>query len=157
VTREPSSAATVPGFRNHVLCGATPDGDAFVTICWTGHRLSISGVIGPKANGDARGSCGQCVTDVQQARTCAGSLNDEQRARLCAEWLRWHLNDMRAGCEHQRAAVRAGSPAPAVSEPCEACGYKYGHAWLFEDVPPEVVTFLGSLTTVAQPPLVWRK
>lgn len=152
------------------------------------------------------------------------------RARLekvIAIWDRWHLNGMRAGCEHQRAnwpdvtekrtlytytltnaaltlqgslkrraqdaLANAGSasltdeekrvfaapysvtthtdtlpsdlyklaskedkaigwltekehPDGLLSKKCEVCGYKYGHSWMFETLPLEVITELGELT-----------
>lgn len=43
-------------------------------------------------------SCGQ-VKD----RLRGEYPNNEAVTRLAALWDRWHLNDMRAGCEHQRA------------------------------------------------------
>lgn len=70
----------------------------FVTITWDGKRLSITGVEGPKANGDASGSCGQL--DVSR-----------HNPRLAELWARWHLNDMRAGCEHQRTDPAFTKPA----------------------------------------------
>ena len=67
---------------------------------YIGNVLSITGVEGPKKNGDAYGGCGQinpvCVLELSPG------WNDEMLRRLNAIWDRWHLNDMRAGCEHQR-------------------------------------------------------
>ena len=42
---------------------------------------------------------GQCVNQVLEAFP-----DDAQAAAMAAVWQRWHLNDMQAGCEHQRAA-----------------------------------------------------
>ena len=42
----------------------------------------------------------------------------------------WHLNDMQAGCEHQRVNN--------TKEFCEICQYKYGSAWLKMDLPPAI-------------------
>ncbi len=150
--------------------------------------------------------------------------------RLAEVWNNWHLNDMRAGCEHQRAnwstteklevvhygltlkasqmrtkaieetarATARGEeiklsdtarvlvlledwfkdrftppdadsplsgcyeirkreqkaagwvredehPRGLLSKPCTACGYKYGSAWLKEDVPEDVLEWLHGL------------
>lgn len=71
-------------------------------------RLSISGVVGPLSNGNARGSCGQIDGDIREAFE-AGTLETapgwtpETVARFLEVWDRWHLNDMRPTCEHQRA------------------------------------------------------
>lgn len=94
--------------KKHVLIGTTPDGPAFATIQWDGKTLSIVGVIGPKANGNAEGPCGQ-IDGTLRALAESGrlhnapDLSDGDIARLLEVWGRWHLNDMRAGCEHQRA------------------------------------------------------
>ena len=72
----------------------------FARIEWDGKRLSICGVEGPKANGDCWGGCGQCRGDGWLP---GGDFTPAQLAEFIATWERWHLNDMRAGCEHQRA------------------------------------------------------
>lgn len=94
---------TVAPFKLHTSPGVTDDGRLYVTIDWDGKRLSITGVIGPKSNGNARGSCGQTgipplLPQPQDEYTHA------MVGQLRAIWDRWHLNDMRVGCEHQRAA-----------------------------------------------------
>lgn len=63
-------------------------------------RLSITGVMGPKRNGDSDGGCGQIsLPEVYQP---APGWTVEMVERLWELWDRWHLNDLRAGCEHQR-------------------------------------------------------
>lgn len=68
--------------------------------------------------------------------------------RIIEVWERWHLNGMRAGCEHQRAA---GTHEAWMGRPdtkyvwgmgyprCQVCGYSYGSAWLFEELPQEII------------------
>lgn len=206
-------------------------------------KLSISGVIGPKANGDARGSAGQIIDEIREAMN-AGTIErakgwtientgNDPLAKFINIWDRWHLNDMRASCEHQRAAgweteaaekikvtewhllgavssqqkeieeraikelgenrtaavsydeaeilrlpyslTTYGEDEPdkytqrayytrskteektrgwisfeddqrgILSKPCEVCGYKYGNAWKFEELPAAVVEFLEKL------------
>lgn len=51
----------------------------------------------------------------------------------------WHLNAMRAGCTHQRAA--GWGRQDDIGKPCPECGYRYGSAWLFEPLPAEVETW----------------
>jgi hypothetical protein len=58
-------------------------------------------------------------------------------ARLVELWKEWHLNDLQAGCEHQRAL--GWTSEVHLSEPCPTCGYKYGTAWLFKAVPVDVL------------------
>lgn len=92
----------------------------FVKITINDGKLSIAGVEGPLRNGDAIGSCGQ----IHGGYAHRNSADNDQRYTkpitpdqiafaprwtpelwldLLDIWERWHLNDMRAGCEHQRA------------------------------------------------------
>jgi hypothetical protein len=100
-------AQQVPPFTRHVRIAHLRypwgvDGEqplaVYATIKWDGKRLSITGVEGPKANGHAWGSCGQVTMN---------SADHVQRIpeydQLAEVWERWHLNDMNAACEHQRA------------------------------------------------------
>lgn len=83
-----------------------------------GDCLSISGVTGPKSNGDAYGSCGQNIEDLIEARE---NPNRDQGwtmftiDRLVDIWKRWHLNDMRTGCAHQRASWDTSKEIEIVS------------------------------------------
>ncbi len=89
-------------FKRLLNPGSGDCGQVFVRIDWDGERLSLVGVEGPKQNGDARGSSGQCVDF--DASTPNPPWTPERIERLRELWEQWHLNDMRAGCEHQRAA-----------------------------------------------------
>ncbi len=87
--------------------GTTNSGDVYVELKITekenGERcLSIVGVEGPMTNGDCRGSCGQITLD--SFTSYAQGWSESTIGRLAELWKRWHLNDMRPGCEHQRAA-----------------------------------------------------
>lgn len=98
---------------------------------------------------------------------------------LYALWKRWHLNGMRAACEHQRAeawaerpidpsqptsaygkhfdgqrhaswnmlawVTREEHPEGLLSHPCPTCGYKYGSAWLYEEIPADVMAQINAL------------
>jgi len=64
-----------------------------------GPALSICGVVGPTPSGNAY-SCGQCVDDIREG-TPTKMWSKSMLDKLCNIWERWHLNDMRAGCEHQ--------------------------------------------------------
>lgn len=73
------------------------DVKVYVEIGWDGKRLSISGVEGPKANGDCLGGAGQIRLDHVVPLD-----SGVDTGKLQGVWDRWHLNDMRPGCEHQR-------------------------------------------------------
>lgn len=82
------------------------------------YRLSITGVHGPMNNGDCHGSAGQCTDTLQElvdgpkdriavriAVRFPGQLTGRQTMQKLADiWRDWHLNDMRAHCDHQLAA-----------------------------------------------------
>lgn len=116
--------------------------DAFVEIVYKNDILSLHGVIGPMISGNCRGSAGQCQDEIRKGVPKA-PWTKEMVDKLCDIWDRWHLNDMRAGCEHQRALGWKGESY--IGKPCPVCGYKYGTAWLKEEVPSDVIEWLESL------------
>jgi hypothetical protein len=177
----------IEAFTRIVHPGSSEEtGRLFIKIEWRPgtderkSRLSISGVEGPKADGNARGGCGQIYDHIQidtfntQEGWSYGWLD-----QLVSHWRRWHLNDMRAGCEHQRAEkwderpidptkptdtygihfegqrqpswnmltwVRPSEhPDGLMTKPCDVCGYRFGTAWLHEEVPDDVLIFLRDL------------
>ena len=71
-------------------------------------------------------------------------------------WRRWHLNDLCAGSNIQKEALLTweGHSEADYKASCnylesigllEERGYKYGHAWLFERVPNEVLNQLTDI------------
>lgn len=91
-------------FKKIINPGRTIDGPVFVKIEWDGKRLSLSGVIGPKSNGDTTGSCGQIADEFRYSLTSESPGWDQEMVQKLVDlWGRWHLNDLKAGCEHQRA------------------------------------------------------
>lgn len=74
-----------------------PRVSVFVTIEHNSGRLTFTGVEGPKNSGDAHGDSGQLSL-------AQGDYVEHipEFDRLVEVWKRWHLNDMRPGCEHQR-------------------------------------------------------
>jgi len=98
-------------FKKIIMPGTLPDGNngahvpAHFTIEHKNGELSISGVIGARRNGDAWGSCGQCIGDLsRRGLKLAEGWTKEQAAQFVKVWERWHLNKMRPECEHQRVA-----------------------------------------------------
>ena len=77
----------------------------YVEVVYKDGKLSLHGVEGPLPNGNCVGSCGQIdmhldVKDIiPSARWTRPMIT-----RLLEIWKEWHLNDMKAGCEHQRAS-----------------------------------------------------
>lgn len=126
-----------------------------------GERLSITAVEGPTRSGNAWGGCGQITTPPTDLAPGIDA------ARLYSIWGRWHLNDMRMGCEHQRVlgwecgtvndpgskhhnsyrchVLETEHPQGTLCKPCPECGYEHGSAWLFEPLPAAVVDFITAL------------
>lgn len=55
-------------------------------------------------------------------------------------YLKWHLNDMHAECEHQEARGENWSTHPDVV--CPECGHKLGSSWLKRALPLAVVEWV---------------
>ena len=73
----------------------------FCKIEYIDGRLSICGVIGPMTSGNCMGSAGQCVDEIREGKPAEG-WNREMLDKFCDIWNKWHLNDMRPYCEHQK-------------------------------------------------------
>ena len=207
-------------------------------------NLSISGVEGPLKSGNALGGCGQIVMSYntdESIKTITPNRSSGWSFELIKDffqvWDEWHLNDMKAGCEHQRKQNTSEEielinfswsdkfytmmkqaekgklipeeyteyrevypvvheflfntsespkyldhpiaqelmsndwiqvkdtemktvgwvnykqhPKGLLSKPCAECGYKYGSAWLKEEVPQDVLDFLVSLPDTDKTP-----
>lgn len=132
----------------------------FVSVKFDGERLSITGVEGPRANGNATGSVGQIAmgyahrdpadNDARErtptgpeAFNFAAGWDAEAWLSLLDVWKRWHLNDMRAECEHQREL--GWKYETHKGQACPVCGYVIGTEWRRETVPADVLDFLLGL------------
>ena len=62
--------------------------------------LHITGVVGPRSNGDCY-TCGQCYGELRRGVANEGWTADALY-KLLDIWQRWHMNDMKPYCEHQR-------------------------------------------------------
>lgn len=149
----------------HVLVGSTARGNVFITISYINKRLSLTGVEGPDSRGNCKGSCGQ-IRDTL-VRLTAPHFTKETLDQLKQIWDRWHLNDMKAGTPAQEDYLRENYKERCdYTKACEVLqeaglnpdnGYKYGSAWLFEEVPEDVINFLASFPDTDLLPQIWRK
>lgn len=145
-------------FKKVINPGRIGPAQVFCKIAFEGGRLSITGVVGPKKNGDATGSCGQIAPMMEFIEPGKG-WTVAMVLKFMHRWEKWHLNDMRAGCEHQTEILEAEGPrgTKAISDryedlildgrfkKCPACGYEYGTNWKTVEVPPDVLDFLRGL------------
>ena len=115
--------------------------NVFVRIEYKSGKLSITGVEGPLANGNAKGSCGQIyplTIDLINREWIEGKIRG-----LDEIWKRYHLNDLTPGCEHQESF--GWKYDTHKDSQCPICGYKIGTAWKFEEVPTWALDFLKAL------------
>lgn len=123
-------------------------------------KLSISGVEGPTANGNAIGSCGQIdggfkhlnpahddkryhnLIEAEDIKFAAG-WNVASWLKFLEVWHDWHLNDLQAACEHQRAL--GWTFETHRGQKCPTCGYEIGTAWHTKPLTPEVHQWFASL------------
>jgi hypothetical protein len=153
----------------------------WVTAEIEGNRLSMTGEVVARP-GVEPVECGQIIEAVRECKPANGWTHAELN-KLADVWARWHLNDMRAGCEHQRAegwnkrpidpsrptdtygthfeGQRQASwnmlawvrpedhPDGLLTRPCPVCGYRYGTAWLTEELPQEIRDYVESLAARA--------
>lgn len=199
VKDQPWKRVVTPGFHHEDWWrGGRRAIDVFVEIEYQFQRnqkwgLSITGVDGPKTNGDAVGSCGQIdmSLDLTALRRHKG-WDRPMLAKLRDVWKRWHLNGMTAGSPAQEAWLRDNpvtavypeshyekaasaalaavglNPDPNFFHPTKSrdrviltggygvdarieriptfdVPYSYGHAWLYEEVPADVLEWLYHL------------
>ena len=99
---------TIQNINKTVLIGSVKTWErgrwarVFCKIEFKDGRLSIHGVVGPLRSGNALGSCGQIIDHVANIERLADGWTPAKLGKFIEVWHRWHLNDMRAGCEHQR-------------------------------------------------------
>ena len=123
-----------------------------------GHaRLTITHVEGPTAGGNARG--GGPFNSLTFTKYAPG-WDADKVAALVAIAGRWHLNDLTSGSPAQEQWLRENTFAvkypeshyDKATDALQAAGlnpdramdppYSYGSAWLYEELPAEVVTTL---------------
>lgn len=152
-----------------VACGKI-NRQLFAEISFADGRLSIYGVIGPKSNGDSFGAFGQIQEELGRVVPAKG-WDEEMVKKFQTIWNRWHLNDLNAGTPKQEAFLRGledGNGGLGYEKAVEALKeagiyededyiwngkpYRYGSAWLKEEVPADVVEWLQELPESAVKP-----
>lgn len=90
-------------------------------------------------------------TDIYQGGQCLDTIKKHMARnplfmKIYDIWKKWHLNDMHAGCEHQRnLGWEDDEYDKHLTEPCPECGYKFGTAWNFVELPKYVKKIINSL------------
>lgn len=101
--------------------------------------------------------CGQNYDDLtDESLVPSEGYEYNDLLKIQSVWKRWHLNDMRAGTPRQEEFVRNWNLSNAydyttVCKALEEAGllidgdYRYGTAWLKEEVPMDILRYLFSL------------
>ncbi len=159
--------------KEYINRGREVKADVFCKIKFKEGKLSISGVIGPKSDGDCVGSCGQINMSLKPEDVIpAKGWTNEMITQFLNIWDEWHLNDMVAGSPTQENELKKhtfpGYPVTYYNWACSVLTaanlqpdanylhnnkpYKYGAAWLKKEVPSEVLDFLESLPLTDKTP-----
>lgn len=122
ITTTPTTTKQNKTMKKILRIGTVPQGtrraDLFCAAEIQDGKLSITGVIGPKSNGDAVGGCGQIDMEFAHRKpadddrrysspiqpkeiTFAQGWTSDLWFDFLDIWKKWHLNDMRPNCEHQ--------------------------------------------------------
>jgi len=139
-------------------------------------KLSITGVEGPLPSGNCKGGCGQINMnfDYHCIDSYAKEWDVKTLSKLFEIWEKYHLNDLHAGCEHQRAlgwedilldpgqpktqknmaswTYPKDHPGGVLAKPCPICGYEFGTKWLKEEIPVDVLEWLKGLPNTDKTP-----
>lgn len=113
------------------------------------HLLTMHGVEGPLPSGNCLGGCGQINMSIWDGQkiadgyTAAPGWDDQMLAGLFMVWDAYHLNDLRAGCQHQQDA--GYTYEKNRGHVCPLCGYKIGTAWKVKNIPEDVIDWIHTL------------
>lgn len=105
------------------------------------HGLGISGFVIGKGYRHAHGA-GQVVSDVRQVTEFAKGWTRADVRSLLAIWDEWHLNQMNAESDEQRAAGMTYETHPGH---VDSNGYRLGSQWLARQLPEVVLEELARL------------
>ena len=115
----------------------------YAHIYYHNGKLTITGVEGPLASGHCLGSAGQIKNYLIDFDHFAPDWDQSKIQTFATVWDKWHNNDLRPECEHQRALGQTWKTHP--SSECDECGYVLGSAWLTEAIPNSVLKHLDKL------------
>jgi len=124
-------------------------------------ELSICGEVRFPGGGYSAGQNNDTIAELAlecQITKYAPGWDRYKVNKLCLLWDKWHLNHMRAGKPEQHAFMREWfKEHPGYSDYHQQCaalenagllvvdGYKYGTAWLKEDLPQDVIDWIKAM------------
>ena len=109
--------------------------------------LSISGYAWNARRHDCA-YAGQIYDELTDQNIKEYLIPSHKLAAIVAIWKRWHLNDLKAACIHQKD-FSANDPKwhEKAAEESKKCpnGYQYGSSWLVEPLPLEIAAEITSI------------
>ena len=64
--------------------------------------------------------------------------------RIYNVWKDWHLNDLHAGCIHQREFEKEPYENHQGHH-CDICDYTYGTKWIYEPIPEKILNEINKI------------
>ena len=124
----------------------------YAKIKLEGPRFTVNAVVGPRMSGNAV-CCGRIASIVDTAKDeIRYNKGWDERLLKDLQFVesRWHLNDMRPTCEHQREL--GWTYDTHRGRECPVCEYEIGTKWTPEPLPESIVKFVESLPETDQTP-----
>ena len=120
------SPAQNPGHHQTIEHGPIPAGA--LNLSMTGEIVNLRYRRSSPSFDEAGGQVGEYLREMaaDPAAIFDAGVTRETCEAIADLWQRWHLNEMRAGCAHQEPVYEAD---------------RYGHAWLFEELPAAVLAW----------------
>lgn len=99
--------------------------------------LIIRGSIKFANGGYIKAPC-QCIDEIAKFFP-----NNKRVQRVCEIWEKYHMNNLHAGCVHQREFEKEPYEKHKGCH-CDICNYTYGHGWQFEEIPQDIIDEIKS-------------
>ena len=116
------------------------EAELYITLYDKGENkveFACSGAIWNRLHTDCL-CCGQCVDTV-----ASFFPHNKKVQRIKDIWRRYHLNDLHAGCIHQRKFENEPYELHR-GDHCDICNYTYGTGWCYEEIPHEILEEIKS-------------
>lgn len=65
-------------------------------------------------------------------------------------WSKYHLNNCHSGCEHQQELGFEEDVDAHIGDECPQCGHIFGHSWVFNKIPEDVLVDIKGIINNAQ-------
>ena len=83
-------------------------------------------------------SRGQCIDKIAEYIPEKNKKRICNTNRICELWERWHANNTRIGCIHQREFEKEPYENHRGHH-CDICDHTYGTKYIYEEIPAEII------------------